>query len=85
MEGSDPCCSVPIGLLNSYCYAIRFTWPGHYLLMASGAKGCVTAYDVYVRFRAKYVSICNMLALFKFAIPVIIDYGSAIKLGDYTV
>jgi hypothetical protein len=53
--------------------------------MTSGAKGCVTAYDVYVRYRAKYVSICNMLALFEFAIPVIIDYGSAIKLGDYTV
>jgi hypothetical protein len=53
--------------------------------MTSGAKGCVTAYDVYVRYCSKYVSICNMLALFKFAIPVINDYGSAIKLGDYTV
>jgi hypothetical protein len=28
-QGSNPCCSGPIGLLNFHCYAIRFTSFGH--------------------------------------------------------
>ena len=40
---------------------------------------------LFVRFRKKYVHLCNLLVLFEFVIPTIIDYGAAIKIGDYNV
>lgn len=46
---------------------------------------CLAPLFCVASYRDKYVALCNLLYLFEFAIPTLIDYGASIKLGDYGV